>query len=143
MILDGSWSLTYAKKNRSSPWRDLDSQSALIWAPRTALLLSLISKKRKEKAVTAYLEIPQIVAEGEVGARRLLPSYAYLPGGYETSPLALKLPWGSPDGADLCIGEFAKNDGSQSARQSGFFGQILALPQNGGPEGTNSSVGKG
>ncbi|MHC9544992.1 MAG: Hsp70 family protein [Vulcanimicrobiota bacterium] len=70
-------------------------------------------KKKKEKAATTYLDIPQIVAEGEVGARRLLPSYAYLPGGYETSPLALKLPWGSPDGADLCIGEFARTMGAR------------------------------
>ncbi len=76
--------------------------------------LAFIDLGRKtQKAVTTYLDIPQIISEGEVGERKLLPSFAYLPGGFETGPLSLKLPWSPPEGTDLCIGEFARTMGAR------------------------------
>ena len=73
-------------------------------------------KKKKEKAATSYLDIPQIIGEGEVGLRRLLPSYAFLPGSYELNRQAFRLPWSPADGADFSVGEYAR---TMSARVPG------------------------
>ena len=57
------------------------------------------------------LEIPQIVNPGVVEPRFLLPSFLYLPGANEQPAGSLKLPWDAA--RDYCVGEFARNFGSQ------------------------------
>src|SRR5947209_11762649 len=57
------------------------------------------------------LEIPQVVNPGAVEPRTLLSSFLYLPGPNEQPAGSLKLPWDA--GRDYCVGEFARNFGSQ------------------------------
>jgi hypothetical protein len=57
------------------------------------------------------MEIPQVVSPGAVEPRMLLPSFLYLPGPNEQPAGSLKLPWDA--GRDFCVGEFARNFGSQ------------------------------
>lgn len=61
--------------------------------------------------VLAELKIPQVVQQGAVEERLLLPSFLYLPGPNELPAGSLKLPW-APD-RDYAVGEFARNFGSQ------------------------------
>jgi hypothetical protein len=61
--------------------------------------------------VVQHLHIPQVVQQGVVADRPLLPSFLYLPGPNEQPAGALKLPW-APD-RDFAVGEFARNFGSQ------------------------------
>ena len=56
------------------------------------------------------LPIPQLVAPGEVGERRLLPSSAYLPGEHELPAGARRLPWGEPA---VVVGELARAQGAR------------------------------
>jgi molecular chaperone DnaK (HSP70) len=56
------------------------------------------------------LEIPQLVAPGEVGRLRLLPSSAYLPGEHDLPPEARRLPWGE---AAVVVGELARAQGAR------------------------------
>jgi Hsp70 protein len=55
--------------------------------------------------------IPQVVSPGSVEDRPLLPSFLYLPGPNEQPAGSLKLPWDA--NRDYCVGEFARNFGSQ------------------------------
>src|SRR5919201_397714 len=55
--------------------------------------------------------VPQVVAQGAVEDRPLLPSFLYLPGPGEQPAGALRLPW-DPN-RDYCVGEFARAFGSQ------------------------------
>lgn len=55
--------------------------------------------------------IPQVVNSGLVEDRSLLPSFLYLPGANEQPAGSLKLPWDAQ--RDWCVGEFARNFGSQ------------------------------
>lgn len=57
------------------------------------------------------LSIPQVVAAGEVAERLLLPSFLYLPAPGEQPAGALQLPWDKQ--RDYCVGEFARQFGSQ------------------------------
>ena len=57
------------------------------------------------------LAVPQVVNPGSVEARNLLPSFLYLPGPNEQPAGSLKLPWDAT--RDYCVGEFARNFGSQ------------------------------
>ncbi len=57
------------------------------------------------------LKIPQVVQSGVVEERPLLPSFLYLPGPNEQPAGSLDLPWASK--RDYCVGEFARNFGSQ------------------------------
>ena len=61
-------------------------------------------------AVTPF-PIPQVVAQGAVEERPLLPSFLYLPGAGEQPAGALKLPWDA--NRDYCVGDFARAFGSQ------------------------------
>ncbi|HET9599425.1 MAG TPA: Hsp70 family protein [Anaeromyxobacteraceae bacterium] len=56
------------------------------------------------------LDIPQLVAPGEVGERRLLPSSAYLPAEHELPGAARRLPWGEPE---VVVGELARAQGAR------------------------------
>ncbi|MEW5802746.1 MAG: Hsp70 family protein [bacterium] len=58
-----------------------------------------------------YLQIPQLVHEGSVENRNLLPSFLYLPGQYELSGGSLSLPW-DPD-RTFAIGELARTRGAE------------------------------
>jgi hypothetical protein len=64
----------------------------------------------KDATVTAF-PIPQVVAQGAVEDRPLLPSFLYLPGDGEQPAGAMKLPWDAR--RDYCVGEFARAFGSQ------------------------------
>src|SRR5580698_6223335 len=55
--------------------------------------------------------IPQVVAQGSVEERPLLPSFLYLPGEGEQPAGSLKLPWDV--NRDYCVGEYARSYGSQ------------------------------
>ncbi len=66
------------------------------------------------------LEIPQLIAAGEVGERRLLPSSAYLPGEHELPAAQRRLPWDPPgepperEGApEVVVGELARAQGAR------------------------------
>jgi len=54
--------------------------------------------------------IPQLVAAGEVGVDRLLPSFCYLAAGPELPPGALALPWDRDP--TLAVGVFARDQGT-------------------------------
>lgn len=64
------------------------------------------AKKRRVEV----LDVPQVVAPGEVAGRPLLPSALYLPGDHELPEGSLKLPWGTPDHA---MGLFARDQGAR------------------------------
>jgi hypothetical protein len=64
----------------------------------------------KDTRVTPFV-VPQVVAQGSVEDRALVPSFLYLPGAGEQPAGALRLPW-DPN-RDYCVGEFARNFGSQ------------------------------
>src|SRR5712692_7006937 len=64
-----------------------------------------------EDIIPAQLAIPQVVQQGTVEERRLLPSFLYLPGPNELPAGSLKLPW-APD-RDYAVGEFARDFGGQ------------------------------
>lgn len=57
------------------------------------------------------LGVPQVTSPGSVEVRGLLPSFLYLPGPNEQPAGSLKLPWDA--NRDYCVGEFARNFGSQ------------------------------
>jgi len=56
-------------------------------------------------------EIPQVVSEGEVQARSLLPSFLLLPGDYDVGEGALALPWNH--NMRYAVGAFARERGSE------------------------------
>src|ERR1700693_6288426 len=58
-----------------------------------------------------HLKIPQVTQPGVVEERLLLSSFLYLPGPNEQPAGSLKLPWDA--NRDYCVGEFARNFGSQ------------------------------
>ena len=56
------------------------------------------------------VEVPQIVAPGEVASRELLPSFVYLPPPHEAQKGAFALPWGDPG---YVVGAYARDRGAQ------------------------------
>ena len=64
----------------------------------------------KDAKVTPF-PVPQVVAQGSVEEKPLLPSFLYLPGEGEQPAGALKLPWDAK--RDYAVGEFARAFGSQ------------------------------
>lgn len=59
----------------------------------------------------AVLDIPQVVAAGQVEARQTLPSFHYEPAGKELPPEALKLPWEKKPPRHA-VGVFARDHGA-------------------------------
>ncbi|MEM7128661.1 MAG: Hsp70 family protein [Chloroflexota bacterium] len=57
-----------------------------------------------------YLQIPQLVAAGEVGIRSVLPSFLYLPGDYDLPEGSTDLPWAAE--RIFAVGEFAREQGA-------------------------------
>src|SRR5712691_10123635 len=64
-----------------------------------------------ESARPEVLAIPQLVQQGQVEERPLLPSFLYLPGANEVPAGSLSLPWNKK--IDFAAGEFARTHGSQ------------------------------
>ncbi len=60
-------------------------------------------------------DVPQLVAPGEVGPRRQLPSFVYLPGEHDLSAAETALPW-RPAGAGgrEVVGELARSQGARN-----------------------------
>src|SRR5262245_54251582 len=56
------------------------------------------------------LELPQLVGPGQMGSRQVLPSFCYLPGGYELPPESAALPWDKE--RQYIVGEFAREQGA-------------------------------
>ncbi|MCB0047026.1 MAG: Hsp70 family protein [Caldilineaceae bacterium] len=57
------------------------------------------------------LEIPQLVAMGEIEAMNLLPSFLFLPEAHDVAQGGLALPWDAD--IDYAVGEFARNRGAE------------------------------
>ncbi|MEM7128660.1 MAG: Hsp70 family protein [Chloroflexota bacterium] len=57
------------------------------------------------------LEIPQIIAPGEVQAQPLLPSFLLLPGPHDVPPDSLSLPWNAE--MEFVVGTFARSRGAE------------------------------
>jgi molecular chaperone DnaK (HSP70) len=77
----------------------------------TNCALAYIDTGSGDKPRCESLAIPQVVSPGVVEERSLLPSFLYLPGANEQPAGSLKLPWDAQ--RDWCVGEFARNFGSQ------------------------------
>jgi molecular chaperone DnaK (HSP70) len=69
-------------------------------------------------------DIPQLIAEGEVGVVPTLPSFLYL-ANEQDAPGSLRLPW--EERPDAVVGVFAR----ACSRTAGHIGQVLALPRRG------------
>lgn len=69
-----------------------------------------ISTARLEHPVVRLLQVPQLIAPGEVAERPLLPSFTYLPAPGELSEADRTLPWGCPDHV---VGEAARRLGAK------------------------------
>jgi molecular chaperone DnaK (HSP70) len=66
------------------------------------------------KGPTAPVEdfpVPQLVRQGEVSPRSLLPSCVYVPAGHELAAESLRLPWG--EGGQQVVGELARWQGAR------------------------------
>ncbi|MBK9032650.1 MAG: hsp70 family protein [Myxococcales bacterium] len=63
-------------------------------------------------------EVPQLVAPGETGPRRQLPSFVYLPGEHDLAPAETALPW-RPVGAGgrEVVGELARSQGARNPQR--------------------------
>src|SRR5262245_22043353 len=73
--------------------------------------IAFVDSGRGEGPKPESLSVPQVVNPGVVEDRQLLPSFLYLPGPNEQPAGSLKLPWDT--NRDYCVGEFARNFGSQ------------------------------
>lgn len=68
--------------------------------------------KENERQVQ-ILDVPQLIAQGEVAARPTLPSFVYLPEPHEVLQEALSLPWHS-ETPDVIVGAYARDMAAQS-----------------------------
>jgi molecular chaperone DnaK (HSP70) len=57
------------------------------------------------------LDVPQLVAPGQVATRPTLPSFVYLAGAHDVPPGSLDLPWAA--GRDFCVGWLAREQGAR------------------------------
>ncbi len=77
----------------------------------TNCALAYVDANEGDEAAIRQLELPQVIAAGEVANRSTLPSFIYLPGPSEQPAGAMKVPWAVD--RDFAVGEFARNFGSQ------------------------------
>lgn len=63
------------------------------------------------RSIVRTFPVPQLITEGKVATRPLLPSFLYLPGAYELGPGSLSLPW-DPN-RPYAVGEFARVQGTR------------------------------
>jgi hypothetical protein len=73
--------------------------------------LAFVDTGKEEGTRCEGMGVPQVVNPGVVEDRQLLPSFLYLPGPNEQPAGSLRLPWDA--NRDYCVGEFARNFGSQ------------------------------
>ncbi len=73
--------------------------------------LAYVDTTAGDKPPVTTFAVPQVVAQGAVEERSLLPSFLYLPGDGEQPAGALKLPWDAQ--RDYAVGEYARAYGSQ------------------------------
>ncbi|MDB5310964.1 MAG: dnaK 1 [Gemmataceae bacterium] len=73
--------------------------------------LAYVDTGAKTEAAVTPFPVPQVVGQGGVDSRALLPSFLYLPGPGEQPAGALNLPWDA--NRDFSVGEFARAFGSQ------------------------------
>lgn len=63
-------------------------------------------------------EVPQLTAPGEVGPRRQLPSFVYLPGEHDLTAAATALPWRPATAASReVVGELARSQGARNPQR--------------------------
>ena len=77
----------------------------------TNCALAYVDTGAGDAARVRTFPVPQVVGQGVVEDRPLLPSFLYLPGPGEQPAGALKLPW--DPARDYAVGEFARAFGSQ------------------------------
>lgn len=77
------------------------TNSALAYVDRSA-------RERGDRRIV-FFDIPQLVAQGEIGRRPVLPSFLYLPGPYELPEGSAALPWDFR--RSYVVGEFAREQG--------------------------------
>ncbi len=71
--------------------------------------VDLQEENRKNRGIRLF-KIPQLTGPGEVSALPVLPSFCYLPGGYDISEESIRLPWRTD--APGFVGRFARDHGS-------------------------------
>jgi len=79
------------------------------------LAYTAADEEARENADIEVLEIPQLIDPGAVAARRMLPSFIYLPGETEKASETLALPW--RDDTSRVVGELARNRGAEVPQQ--------------------------
>ncbi len=67
--------------------------------------------ERGKKPDIRVLEIPQLVGEGTIEKREILPSFIFLPRKHDVPDKALCLPW--DEESRIAVGEFARDRGSE------------------------------
>lgn len=77
----------------------------------THCAVASVDPSRGPGAPVEDFPIPQLVRQGEVAPRALLPSTVYVPAGAELAPETLRLPWG--DSGPYVVGEFARWQGAR------------------------------
>jgi Hsp70 protein len=77
----------------------------------TNCALAYVDSGAGEGAKVKSFNIAQVTGQGVVEEKQLMPSFLYLPGEGEQPAGAMKLPWDAS--RDYCVGEFARNFGSQ------------------------------
>ncbi|XXF80098.1 hsp70 family protein [Myxococcaceae bacterium GXIMD 01537] len=77
----------------------------------THCAVASVDPTRGPEAPVQDFPLPQLVRQGEVASRALLPSTVYVPAGSELSAEALRLPWGDP--GPYVVGEFARWQGAR------------------------------
>jgi molecular chaperone DnaK (HSP70) len=77
----------------------------------SALAYIDLRKARGTRPELQTFPVPQLVAQGELANRPLLPSFLYLPGPHDLPAGATALPW--DHGRAYAVGEFARNHGAR------------------------------
>lgn len=72
--------------------------------------VDLTAESTRDKGIRLF-KIPQLTAAGEVSAMPVLPSFCYIPGKYDVSEDAVRLPWQSRE--DNVVGTFARDHGAK------------------------------
>ncbi len=80
----------------------------------THCVLSYTEAQTKEDDEVPHInifEIPQVIAQGELKAQSLLPSFLFLPGEHDVPEGSLAVPWDQE--IDCTVGEFARQRGAE------------------------------
>jgi molecular chaperone DnaK (HSP70) len=72
--------------------------------------IAFVDTSAGEHAAIQMLQVPQVMAPGEVAEQKGLPSFCYLAGAEELKPPLLDLPWAQK--RTFVVGEFARNHGA-------------------------------